>query len=78
MKIEFEINNSKWIILFVSYDELNKENNIQDTVGLTVYKNNTIYIADDVSGIEKTLKHELTHCWLWEYGHNQEDRQFNQ
>lgn len=25
----------------------------------------------------KTLKHELTHVWLYEYGHNQEEKEFN-
>lgn len=25
----------------------------------------------------KTLKHELTHVWLYEYGHNQDEKEFN-
>ena len=27
--------------------------------------------------IVKTLKHELTHVWLYEYGHNQHEKEFN-
>lgn len=25
----------------------------------------------------KTLKHELTHVWLYEYEHNQDEKEFN-
>lgn len=25
----------------------------------------------------RTLKHELVHVWLWEYGHNQHEKEFN-
>lgn len=25
----------------------------------------------------KTLKHELAHVWMWEYGHNQDNKEFD-
>lgn len=30
-------------------------------------------LLKDQANIIKTLKHELTHVWLYEYGHNQND-----
>ena len=35
-------------------------------------------LLKDKANIIKTLKHELTHVWLYEYGHNQnEDKTFS-
>ena len=34
-------------------------------------------LLKDQANIIKTLKHELTHVWLYEYGHNQSEKEFN-
>lgn len=48
------------------------------TVGLTRYQERTILLKKlDKDFMIKTLKHELTHVWLYEYGHNQDEKQFN-
>lgn len=46
--------------------------------GLTEYTNLTIYIDKDLDGflLNKTLRHELTHIYLWETG--QQDRIMNE
>lgn len=46
--------------------------------GLTEYTNSTIYIDKDLDGflLMKTLRHELTHVYLWETG--QQDRIMNE
>lgn len=43
------------------------------TLGVTIYRTQTIMLLKDQANIIKTLKHELTHVWLYEYGHNQND-----
>lgn len=49
------------------------------TVGQTEYQERTIYLKKlDSNFMIKTLKHELMHVWLFEYGHNQaEDSQYS-
>ena len=39
-------------------------------MGLTFYKEHKIWIAKELCDDEKarTLKHELTHCYIWENG----------
>ena len=43
------------------------------TMGLTVYHPQEILLVNTQVNIIRTLKHELTHVWLWEYGHNQHE-----
>jgi len=73
--MEFKINNDNWQI-----KELNKEkmrelwNEItgEDTCvfGLTVKTSQIIFLNSDICKQQKikTLKHELAHCYIWEYG----------
>lgn len=77
--MEFIINNCKWNIKEISDEEM-QYNNGKDgyyTHGYTCYSQDTIYINKTSPEKERTLKHELTHCWLYMYGHNQDDKHFN-
>lgn len=61
--------------------EVDNIDNEEETFGLTDFENGTIQIKrlSLQSQRIRTLKHELTHVWLFEYGHNQhdEDKTFN-
>lgn len=41
--------------------------------GFTLYRPQEILLSTNQINILRTLKHELTHVWLWEYGHNQKE-----
>ncbi len=71
--MEFEINNTTWTIEKVDEATINNEMKSDGTLGVTIYKNQKIMLLKDQANIIKTLKHELTHVWLYEYGHNQND-----
>lgn len=73
MLMEFEINNTTWTIEKVDEATINNEMKSDGTLGVTIYKNQKIMLLKDQANIIKTLKHELTHVWLYEYGHNQND-----
>ena len=70
--MKFEINNIEYEIV-----EKEKLDNEED-VGYTDYQSKQILLKKlDEDFMIKTLKHELMHVWLYEYGHNQTDRIFN-
>lgn len=71
--MKFEINNTTWIIEEVDEATINNEMKNDGTLGVTIYKIQKIMLLKDQANIIKTLKHELTHVWLYEYGHNQND-----
>lgn len=75
----FNINHTNWVIKEVSDEEItdmvNKEGYYVH--GFTVYSENTIYINETTPEIERTLRHELMHTWLYVYGHNQDDKKFS-
>lgn len=75
--MEFIINGTKWTVETVSEDRINNEVKNDYTLGVTIYKNQKILLLEEQANIVKTLKHELTHVWLYEYGHNQSEKQFN-
>lgn len=71
----FEINNHEWHIAIMSEQDLLKEYHKRSLdayscMGLTFYKEHMIWIAKELCHDEKirTLKHELTHCYIWENG----------
>jgi len=74
--LEFKINNDKWIIEEKSKEELEElyqketEEKIYFVFGVTIKPQHVIYINKDMCEEQKikTLKHELTHCYIWEYG----------
>lgn len=74
-----------WTLCFKDRDEMNRifyENRPIDQEtrlhGITEYISQTIYIDKDLDGflLGKTLRHELTHVYLWETG--QQDRVLNE
>lgn len=72
-KMKFKINNTEWTIEEVDEATINNEMKNDGTLGATIYKIQKIMLLKDQANIIKTLKHELTHVWLYEYGHNQND-----
>lgn len=76
--MKFEINNEEWEIFIVPKesikDRYNEENNTEATFvfGLTIYNEHEIWINDSMCFTEKlrTLRHELTHCYIWSFGLN--------
>lgn len=71
--MKFKINNTEWTIEEVDEATINNEMKCDGTLGVTIYRTQTIMLLKDQANIIKTLKHELTHVWLYEYGHNQND-----
>lgn len=74
--LKFKINNDVWQIEEKKKDELKElyETGTQEKTyfvfGVTVKSKHCIYINQDMCKEQKikTLKHELTHCYIWEYG----------
>lgn len=69
--------NNIWKLCFRDKDEMNRiyyENKPteEDTriCGITEYITQTVYIDKDIDGflLAKTLRHEITHIYLWETG----------
>ena len=79
--MKFEMNNDKWEIKIISNDEMAKKSDSDlintFTHGLTVYNENTIYLNELAPNKKRTLYHELVHCYLYEFGFNSFDKQFN-
>lgn len=75
--MKFKINGSEWNIEVVSEAEMNNAEKNDYTLGVTIYKPQTIKLVENNKNILKTLKHELMHVWLYEYGHNQQDKEFS-
>ena len=71
--MKFKCNNSEWNIKVVDEATINNEMKQDGTLGVTIYKTQEILLLESQANIIKTLKHELTHVWLYEYGHNQND-----
>lgn len=73
--MKFKINNDHWEIKEIDKDkmrELWKKITDEDTCvfGLTIKTSQIIFLNSDICKEQriKTLKHELTHCYIWEYG----------
>ena len=73
--MEFRINNDEWVIkqqdkqtLIDKYNSENEECNF--VFGVTLYAKHEIWINREMCFDQqiKTLKHELTHCYIWNYG----------
>lgn len=77
--MKFEINNAEWEIKEISSEEMERNYGKTGyyTHGFTCYSEDIIYINKTSPEKERTLKHELTHCWLYMFGHNQDEKQFN-
>lgn len=70
---KFKINNTEWTVKEVSEAEINNEMKNDYTLGITLYRTQEIWLLDNQVNIIRTLKHELTHVWLFEHGHRQDD-----
>ena len=74
--MEFKINNSKWIIKRIDKNTmLEKYKKSVDeeacfAFGLTLFPQHEIWINKDMCYDQqiRTLKHELTHCFIYSYG----------
>ena len=75
IKVIFILKNHEWLIeeqpeecLLEEYHKRQPE--AYACMGLTFYKEHKIWIARNLCKDEKirTLKHELTHCYIWENG----------
>ncbi len=75
--MKFEINGSEWEIIIVSEDKMNNEQKNDYTLGLTIYSKQEVWLVENQVNMIKTLIHELTHVWLFEYGHNAQEKEFN-
>ena len=76
MEFEFKINNNIWKIIEKDaqtlLEKFNSTNEDQTSFvfGITLYPTHEIWINKDTCKEQKikTLKHELTHCYIWNYG----------
>ena len=75
MSKHFVINNHKWEVELRPEEELlleyqKRQPNAYACLGLTFYKEHKIWVTKELCEDEKirTLKHELTHCYIWENG----------
>lgn len=73
----FSINDTEWNIVEVDEATINNEMKSDYTLGCTIYKTQKIMLLKEQANIIKTLKHELMHVWLYEYGHNQSENEYN-
>lgn len=71
--MKFKINGTTYEIKVVSEDVINNLMKNDYTFGVTIYKEQKILLLENQANIIKTLKHELVHVWLYEYGHSQCD-----
>ena len=70
---EFELNGNTYKIYETDVIDIAEDD--RGTFGLTVFADNIIYIQrlKNKNQMLRSLKHELTHVWLYEFGHNQHD-----
>lgn len=73
--MKFWINDEEWDIVELNNEKMSKLDDVEGEIlnGLTEYTTHTIYINKDIRDIKKTLIHELTHCFMYTFGHNQFD-----
>ena len=71
--MRFNINGTAWNIKTVDEATINNETKNDFTLGVTIYKTQEVLLLENQANIVKTLKHELMHVWLYEYGHAQSD-----
>ena len=72
----YSINGMTYRVFIV--DEISSKDADENTIGETNYEVHTIKIKRGLSGVmSRTLKHELTHTWLYEYGHYQQEKEFS-
>lgn len=79
--MKFKINGNIWKVLTISNTQIDniEGNNGENFIhGSTRYGLNKIFINKETPEPLRTLKHELMHVWLYEYGHRADEKQFNE
>lgn len=79
--MKFKINGNTWEVLTISNTEIDniESNNGENFIhGTTRYGLNKILVNKEAPEPLRTLKHELMHVWLYEYGHRADEKQFNE
>ncbi len=79
--MKFKINGNAWEISTISNTEIDniEGNNGENFIhGTTRYGLNKIFINEDTPEQLRTLKHELVHVWLYEYGHRPDEKRYNE
>lgn len=76
--MKFKCNGSEWDIEEIEKDKMQIESGNDYTMGLTIYIPQKVYLLKGQANILKTLKHELMHVWMYEYGHNQDSKYDNE
>ena len=74
--MKFKVNNDIWEVKFLGADELlalfraKEDERANYVFGVTIRSEHVIYINGEMNKDQqiKTLKHELTHCYIWNYG----------
>lgn len=73
--VKIAINNLTWKVYFVKNGDshLEQNENEQNVCGITHFSDLKIYINKDINYdlIERTIRHELTHAYLFSYGMGQ-------
>lgn len=79
--MKFKINDHEWEIKEISNADMNimcGSDKIETFAhGSTNYADMIIYINEDTKNKKTTLYHELCHCFMYEFGHNQQHKEFN-
>ncbi len=79
--MKLKINNTEWEIGEKSNVDINimfeSDKKGTFTHGITQYSDNKIYINEESGNKKRTLIHELVHCFMYEYGHNQDNKKYN-
>lgn len=71
--MKFKINDTEWVIEEIGKEKMRQKAENDYTMGLTVYIEQKIFLLKEQANLLKSLKHELVHVWLYEYGHRQDD-----
>lgn len=79
--MKFNMNDTIWEIKEISNAEMNIlcGSDLKETFthGTTLYSELVIYLNENAPDKRKTLYHELTHCFMYMYGHNQHQKEFD-
>lgn len=71
--MKFNINGSEWTIKIIDNTTMLGRAMETNVLGRAEFKTQEILLVEDNANMIRTLKHELMHAWLWEYGHSQRD-----
>lgn len=74
------MNTHQWEIKEISNAEMNtfasSDNTNTFTHGITIYRDLIVYLNEETKSKRVTLLHELTHVFMYEFGHNQTEKEY--